>query len=276
MLSRARRRVLLALVPLAVLPLLVAATHGSKRHTTAIFCGVTIFSSATLSADLGPCNSGEGVIVGADHVTLNLNGHTISSTAGSNDGVFSSHAGVVVENGAVKGFESDVNLSGDSNRVTNLRTGAAQTFGIEVTGQNDVVSGNRSFANGFVGINGQGVGSQYTNNVLQSNANVGLVVADASAISGNKALSNGSSGILFTNSANGSVTVTNNVADGNHTDGIFHKNLGGDPTVVTLTGNKAYFNGQLGINALAGVNDAGNNKADENGTAAQCTNVVCS
>jgi hypothetical protein len=159
--------------------------------------------------------------------------------------------------------------------VTNLRTGAAQTFGIEVTGQNDVVSGNRSFANGFVGINGTGVGSQYTNNVLQSNASVGLVVGDPSAISGNKALSNGTYGILFTNSANGSVAVTNNVADGNHTDGIFHKNLGGDATVVTLSGNRAYFNGQLGINALAGVNDGGNNRADENGTVTQCTNIAC-
>jgi hypothetical protein len=45
---------------------------------------------------------------------------------------------------------------------------------------------------------------------------------------------------------------------------------------VTVSGNKASFNTQLGISVNPGVNDGGNNKADRNGTAVQCTNVVCS
>jgi hypothetical protein len=274
MLTRERTRALLALVPLALVPLLVAATHGS-RHLTALSCGQTITTNTTLDADLGPCG-GNGVIVGADHVTLNLNGHRISGNGpGVTRGVSSNHVGVVVQNGSIVGFDFGVVLSGVSNRAMNLRVSAAGATGIEVDGANSVISGNRSFGNAGNGIAGSGVGSQYTNNVLQSNAGIGLSANNPSAVSGNKALNNSTSGINFGNGLGGSVTVTNNVANGNGHDGLTENT--GDPTaVVTLSGNKAYFNTQLGIAAAPGVNDGGNNKADSNGTAVQCTNVVCS
>jgi hypothetical protein len=271
MLSRVRRRALVVLVPFAVLPLLVAATHGSKKLTV-LSCGDTITNSTTLSSDIGPCG-GNGVIIGADHVTLNLNGHRISG-AGGNNGVFSNNVGVVVENGSVVNFNIDVQLQGNSSRVINLRASNAAATGIVINGANSVISGNRSFGNVGHGMFGNGAGSQYINNVLQGNAGSGIDAEDASVISGNKALSNGTYGIVFTNSLGGSVTVTNNLANGNAHHGLAEG--GGDPTVVTLSGNKAYFNTQVGISAGAGVNDGGNNKASGNGTLAQCTNIVCS
>jgi hypothetical protein len=70
------------------------------------------------------------------------------------------------------------------------------------------------------------------------------------------------------------VTVSTNVANGNHTDGISEG--AGDPTVVTFSGNGAYFNGQLGIAAEPGVPDGNNNQAGNNGTSTQCENIVCS
>jgi hypothetical protein len=69
--------------------------------------------------------------------------------------------------------------------------------------------------------------------------------------------------------------VTNNVDNSNHNDGL-DQNGGGDTTVVTLSGNKAYFNTKLGISQAPGGTDGGNNKADGNGNPAQCANVVCS
>jgi hypothetical protein len=271
MLTRTRRRALLALVPLAAVPLLVAATHGS-RHLTALSCGDLITTSTTLSADLGPCG-GTGVTISADHVTLNLNGHRIFGTGPG--GVQTNRVGVVVENGSVVGFSTDVALSGDSSRVMNVHVGSAATSGIDVTGKNDVISGNRVFGSDGDGIVGTGAGSQYTNNILQSSSHSGLIVTDAASISGNKALNNGESGIAFDHTTAGGLTVTNNLANGNHLNGITGAGAG-DPTVVTLTGNKAYFNGQLGISGQPGVTDGGNNKAASNGTAAQCNNVVCS
>jgi parallel beta-helix repeat protein len=44
---------------------------------------------------------------------------------------------------------------------------------------------------------------------------------------------------------------------------------------TTLTGNEADRNSDLGIEAVHGVNDGGNNTARGNGDARQCTNVAC-
>jgi hypothetical protein len=268
-----RTRALLALVPLAAVPLLVAATHGSERHAVNVICGQGITTSTTLSADVGPCPS-TGVFVNADHVTFNLNGHRITGTGVGNIGVVSTHVGVIVENGSVSGFASaDVLLSGASSRIMNLRVSDSGGSGITVSGFSSVVSGNRVFGNDTEGISGTGAGSQYTNNTLQSNGNDGLFVQGAALVSGNKALNNKVG--IFVSNFGLSATVTNNIVNGNAGDGIHEAGVS-DPTVVTLSGNKAYFNGQLGINALPGATDGGNNKASGNGTLAQCANVVCS
>jgi hypothetical protein len=42
-----------------------------------------------------------------------------------------------------------------------------------------------------------------------------------------------------------------------------------------VRGNVANFNGDLGIEAVAGVIDAGRNRAAGNGNALQCLDVVC-
>jgi hypothetical protein len=277
MLTRPRRRALLALVPFAVVPLLVAATHGSgSNKLTALNCGDTITTNTTLSADIGPCpgHGFTGLTIDADHVTLNLNGHAIRGV-GNDDtmGVTSSHTGVTVENGTVaKWGAANVSLSGPSSRVINLRVSGAFSAGIVVSGANGVISGNRVFSNGQVGIGGGGGGSQYTNNVLQSNGLDGLSVANAGLISGNKALNNGSIGIRFSNDGGASMTVMNNIANGN-ANGIMESS--GDATVVTLSGNQAFFNVHLGISGTPGVTDGGHNKASGNGALEQCTNIVC-
>jgi hypothetical protein len=42
-----------------------------------------------------------------------------------------------------------------------------------------------------------------------------------------------------------------------------------------LTKNRAVRNGDLGIEAVAGVTDGGRNRASGNGDARQCVNVKC-
>lgn len=48
-------------------------------------CGQTITESTTLTADVGPCQ-GDGVVIGADNITLRLNGHQIIGDAALQDG----------------------------------------------------------------------------------------------------------------------------------------------------------------------------------------------
>ena len=48
-----------------------------------------------------------------------------------------------------------------------------------------------------------------------------------------------------------------------------------DSAAAVLTGNAAFFNHDLGIEAVAGVTDGGGNRAHGNGNPAQCTGVAC-
>ncbi len=98
-----------------------------------ISCGQVITRSTTLTADVGPCPA-NGIIIGADNIMLNLNGHTISGTPGSGDG---NAAGVRLPNrsgatvtglpgrsgkkGTVTGFDAGVFINrGSGNTIENL------------------------------------------------------------------------------------------------------------------------------------------------------------
>ncbi len=92
-------------------------------------CGDRITKSTTLTADVGPC-PGNGIIIGADNIIFNLNGHTISGTPGpgsGNDGGIRlpNRKGVTVTGlpgtsgikGTVTGFDAGVVVNGGSNNT---------------------------------------------------------------------------------------------------------------------------------------------------------------
>ena len=71
-------------------------------------CGTTVLTNLTLDHDL-TC-SGNGLLVGADGITVNLNGHTITGP-GSGVGIsISNRTGVVIVGGTVKNFLAGVQL----------------------------------------------------------------------------------------------------------------------------------------------------------------------
>src|SRR5215467_8835964 len=85
---------------------------------------MTVTQNLTLADDIGPC-PGDGVIIGADGVHLNLNGHTISGTfshAGTAVGVRATgRQKVKISGGTITGFDAGVALiSGSGNTVTGL------------------------------------------------------------------------------------------------------------------------------------------------------------
>lgn len=88
-------------------------------------CGAVITQSTTLRSDVGPC-AGDGVVVGADNVTLNLGGHRVFGTDGPGDGTaagvrLADRSGVRVLNGTISDFDAGVLLDGGSgNTLTNL------------------------------------------------------------------------------------------------------------------------------------------------------------
>lgn len=87
-------------------------------------CGQVITKNTTLNADIGPC-FGDGVIIGADGITLNLNGHSIIGDALKRDDMAGIRVpirnNVTIENGAVTGFDDGIFVnSGGGNTFTNL------------------------------------------------------------------------------------------------------------------------------------------------------------
>ncbi len=96
-------------------------------------CGDVITKSTTLVADIGPC-AADGIIIGADNIRLNLNGHTISGTPGVGNGnaagirlpfrtgvTITGHPGNSGKKGTVTGFDGGVFINGGSgNTIENL------------------------------------------------------------------------------------------------------------------------------------------------------------
>jgi len=69
---------------------------------------------------------------------------------------------------------------------------------------------------------------------------------------------------------NHGVLLSHNIAMGARDDGFDIRR----PS-TKLTGNRAVRNGDLGIDAVAGITDGGGNRAHGNGDPAQCRNVAC-
>ncbi len=170
----------------------------APAHAAHLSCGQTITTNTTLDRDIGPCNN-YGLVVGADGITLDLNGHRIFGTAAVNDraGVYlRNRQGVTVRNGRVTNFDIGVAVEGGSrNLVTGVNAenniggaGGIGGDGIALLSTSDnTVAGNRTVNNGpFAGI---GVYSRVDgdhprttsgpsrNNVVDSNYVVGNIIS---------------------------------------------------------------------------------------------------
>ena len=163
------RRIALAICLLAI-PLASAAGGGALAQSAPLSCGDTITVDTTLDRDLTGCRS-NGLLIGADNVTLDLNGHTISGDGKLvrrcprrqrgvcdfgvvNDG----HDGVTVRNGSVRQFVFGVYVAtARESRVLDISSSHNTFFGFVVFRSAQILvrgsSGSRNLAP-----NGDGIG----------------------------------------------------------------------------------------------------------------------
>ena len=182
-------------VALAVLGGLALPSPARAAHLS---CGQTVTTDTTLDSDLGPC-SNYGLIVGADGITVNLNGHRISGTqsVGDKAGVYlPNRLGVTVRNGTVTNFDIGVAVEGGSrNLVTGITaqdniggSGGIGGDGIALlSARNTSVSGNRTVNNGpYSGIgiysrvdgdHPRATSGPSRNNVIDSNYVAGNIIS---------------------------------------------------------------------------------------------------
>jgi hypothetical protein len=92
-------------------------------------CGTVVTQSIKLKTDIGPCPAGvDGLVVGANNITINLNGHTIAGPGpgkddGSHAGIrLAQRSGVTVSHGTVTGFDTGVALIGSSSNTVSTLT----------------------------------------------------------------------------------------------------------------------------------------------------------
>jgi parallel beta-helix repeat protein len=289
-------RRLVAPVSLALLLTLAMAPAASAAP---LACGTVITQNTTLDSDIGPC-AGDGLIIGASNVTLNLAGHTIQGTDIGAGIRVAQVTGVVVKNGYVRDFGVGVVLDeADGNVLRDLTLSDNATQGINVANSDT----NRIVRNTVVGNGGDAIrlGLSFGNIVRGNNAaaNVfGITVADGSgnnAIAANALAGNNQFGIALFSNATANRVVDNTVQTTTAGDGItvaadaagtkLRRNttennaddgIDVDNPATVIGDNSANNNTDLGIEAVEGVKDAGGNTATGNGNPLQCTGVVCS
>jgi len=127
-------------------------------------CGAIITTDTTLDSDLTNCPS-NGIVIGADNITLDLNSHTVGGDgvpAGPcfDEGVcdlgisnIAGHTGLTIEDGAVRGFDVGVSVGGSENRIQGVASANNSTFGMilaDATGSR--IDHNSSVDDGVSGI----------------------------------------------------------------------------------------------------------------------------
>lgn len=102
-------------------------TARAETKVSASNCGLIVIANTVLTQDIGPC-AGNGIVVRADNVTLDLGGRRVfgfqqpSGPVGTAAGIgLTQRSGVTVTNGTVAHFDGGVVLTGGgTNTVSNL------------------------------------------------------------------------------------------------------------------------------------------------------------
>ena len=233
--------------------IVAAAGPASAAHVT---CGQTIMVSTALDGNVGPCAT--GIVIGADNVTLDMNGFTISGNPGAGEGpgisVFE-RTGVTVRNGTVTQFDAGVAIErGSGNTVHNMQLVGNRSAGSDY---GDGVALFRSNNNRITG-------NQVRNNGPYSG--IGLIgsafnVIDGNKITDNNQSANNTAGIRLENGppSNDNI-VTNNLVTTSGTFGI-QVFAGGSRNVIRF--NQAITSRLDGIVIFAGGRD---NIVEQNST----------
>jgi hypothetical protein len=245
-----------ALTPALLLAFLaVVAAPASANH---VACGDTITQDTTLDSDL-TC-PGNGLVVGANGVTLDLGGHAISGSGAAFSTGITARQDVTLEDvtirrGTIRGFDTGVLVEGGGGVAVRGLSITGNVTGIVIDISFDVV---------------------VRHNVIADNSGSGLLALDSNTVrvAGNDALRNAGDGIHFGGEVTSSV-AEGNVASGNGDDGIEVAEFVAGEVPNTLARNLATFNGDLGIEAVAGTIDGGGNRAFGNGNPLQCLNITC-
>ncbi len=224
-----------------------------------IGCGEVITKSTTLTTDVGPC-PGNGIIIGADNITLNLNGHVVAGLPGPGSGNdagirlpgrvgvrITGHPGRSGKTGTITGFDAGVVVNGGSgNTIANLEV--RDNIGSPVPAMDDeayYAPPTAELGDGILLLKSASnriVNNIVTNNGLYDGIGVFGLGSDFNIVEGNTV--QGTVGLFRNRSAGGSGIIVNHFLD--QTPG----------TGLVISGNKVRGN-TVRANAGSGISNVG-------------------
>ncbi|MGC2308640.1 MAG: NosD domain-containing protein [Nitrososphaeraceae archaeon] len=189
-------------------------------------CGEIVNEDVTLTSDL-ECGPGDGLIVGANDVTINLNGYSITSSdeAGSEDPSmnYDGSSGILVPNaqnvaisglGEVSGFDRGITFMGSSGgQVADIQL-ANNDIGVLMSGSEGTeVSRNTITNNGIALISDSSNKGVIAFNQVVANLEQGMLVlgSDENVVAANNMFGNGENGIYLDIMSNGNTIDFNTV-----------------------------------------------------------------
>jgi Right handed beta helix region len=269
------RRGALALAAAASLAAIAAPQAGAKQ----LACGATITKDTKLTQDLTNC-PGVGIRIGADDITLDLNGHTVAAAAKRNPkahGILNKgHDRVTIKGGTVKGFGAyGVRLADAKRNVVRDMQMIGNFTGIGlVESSNNLVTKSQMSGSRFVGVNlTGGAHNRVVANAITASVGLGVLVQTSVNDHGsdNRILDNVIEGNgIQVNPGQASAQIAGNT--------IRHAGFAGiaafEPSTI-IERNTSSDNRGLGILAPNGAVDRGGNGATGNGQQPECVGVSC-
>ena len=186
---------------------LTVTTLTSPAQAAHVSCGQVIMQSVTLDGNVGPC-PGNGLIVRASNITVNLNGFRVfgangpEETAGIRLGMVS---GVTVQNGTVEGFDAGIAIFGGGRNVIQ-----------GVTVQNNI----NDLQEPFTWTQGTAMPmNQRPLMLCDLGDGITTFESDGNVIQGNRVINNGPyAGISLVEESDGNIVRGNTVLDNNATN----------------------------------------------------------
>lgn len=247
--GRGEREAMRRILRLAVVVALLQIPAGAGA-TNGLACGDVVTESVALTHDLVDC-PGDGFVVGANGITINLGGHTIdgdeagpSVAGGAGVRVGPGFGNVTITNGTITEFSEAVVLDSTTGNTVSRLNVAANTRGINLANASaNLVEKNAVTTSFLDGIRVNGAGSDA--NVVRQNV-----------VQGNFF------GITVSNGADENLVHQNEVSGGNFGIALFS---GAQETEVTR--NNVFGNAVSGIQVQSSSNDAliSQNMVHENG-----------
>lgn len=161
-----------------------SSSSSAVPLSTSLSCGQVIKQSVKLTANLD-CKT-DGIIVGADGITIDLNGFTLSGPGEKSSKVgimFADNDGVTVQGpGTIKSFQAGALFSGGEDNKISRATFTENEIAVFQTGsKNVVIEDNMMFGNSIGVAAHSSSGSKLTTNLFKSNDLAGVTLVNSAS-----------------------------------------------------------------------------------------------